>query len=222
MENKDIFEEALKRKECFSKDTKAFLLGTGLQLAEDEEALLGLFAFYQDEGATVWERASAAPLFFEKQGENILLRSGASEIRIMKSVFFSYLALVSDIFLAPLPLGSCVRLKEGAFSAMPDMPEGYAPEAVVTDRYIAIPEAGIYFPYTGVVYPLGAFGTQQMIHFGPQLIEDTLHGGYTDEREEAFHELMKEEYILEKGLHSMSFATGEEAETLRKIMAGGG
>ena len=79
---------------------------------------------------------------------------------------------------------------------MPDVPEDYIPEVVIADRYLAVPEAKIYFPYMGVVYPLGAFGAGRHIQFGPQLVEETIHAGYTDEREEAFIAMMKEEYML--------------------------
>jgi hypothetical protein len=225
MDSREIFEKALARGGRFLDGTHGLLAKRGGQLAEDEGALLSLFDFYQDAGGKAWKGGGGAPLFFERQGEGFLLCSGASELWLKKDDFFLYVELLSDVFLPALPLGSCVRLKAGAFSGLPGMPGDYEPEAVVVDRYLAVPEAGIYFPYTGVVYPLGAFGTERKIHFGPQLVEEVLHSGFSDEREEAFIELMKEEYILDRGLRSMGFAGEQEAEALRGMLAaakGGG
>jgi hypothetical protein len=217
MENAEIFEKALSKDERFTDALRPPLQKIADILASADSALLSVFEFYQGE-QTTWKSGSSPPLFFEKDGGAIIACVGAEEIKLREKDFFAYLALVSDVYLPVLPLGSTVRLKQSAFDVMEDM-GGYEPEVVVVDRYLAVPEAGIYFPYSGAVYPLGTFGAEKKIYFGMQLVEQVLHEGYTDEKEKAFNALMKEEYILEKGLHSLSFANDEEAEVLQGLLA---
>jgi hypothetical protein len=219
MDNFEILEKSLDRHMSSAAGSHKLLIETSSLFADKADRILALFDFYQDAEKKTWTYTEVPLLSFEKTGEVILICSRVSQIRLSREAFFSYLALLSDLFLPILPLGSCVRLKEGAFQMMPETPGDYAPEVVIVDRYLAVPEAGIYFPYCGAVYPFGTFGTERKIHFGLQLVEEVLRTGYADEKEEVFHSLMKEEYILEKGLHSMSFASNEEAEILQNMMA---
>jgi hypothetical protein len=218
MEYFNIFERALDDN-ISSRKGYALLLTIAKELSGSETAILSLFDFYQDAEKNEWQHPDCKMLHFKKLNENVLLEHGETGERLTKDEFFSFLALVSDVFLTLLPLGSLVKLKMGALKSMADLPDDYVPEVVIVDRYIAIPEVGIYLPYSGVVYPMGAFGTDRKIHFGPQLVEEVLMKGYSDEREDAFHILMKEEYILSKRLHSISFADEKEATVLQDIIA---
>ena len=215
MENKEIFEKALMKKACYHKDSE-LLKNIADEFSVRHDVILSVFEFYQDKEEIEWEREDCQNLFFEKIPEGIMLWFELYEFPLSEEEFFSFLGLVSDVFLPVLPLGSCVRLKGDAAEAM-GFQDGEAPEVVIVDRYTAIPEAGIYFPYSGAPYPLGTFGTERKIHFGPQLIEEVLYTGFVDEKEDAFLALMKEEYILERGLHSMAFANKEEEGILRGL-----
>jgi len=213
MEDKEIFEKAFVREERFQQDA-ALLTDITEKLSVSEESILSLFDFYQDEGTTYWSKADCSPVSFEKMGDEIFFCFGEREVSRPKEDFFLFLSLVSDIFLPVLPLGSVVRLKKDVLKKI-ELPDGYSPDVVIVDRYLATPDAGIFFPYSGVVYPLGSFGTEGKIFFGPQLIEKVIFPGYSDKREKPFRALMKEEYIIERKLHSMSFASEEEAKILQ-------
>ncbi|MCL2492559.1 MAG: DUF4176 domain-containing protein [Clostridiales bacterium] len=213
MENKEIFEKAFGREERFQQDA-VLLTEIAGKLSGSERGILSLYDFYQDDKNSIWSEIGCSPLSAEKYGEDVFFDFGDKGLQLGKEDFFLFLSLVSDIFLPILPLGSVVGLKKDALKKM-GLPDDYSPDLVIVDRYLAVPDAGIYFPYSGVVYPLGSFGTERKIYFGPQLIEKVIFPGYADRREKPFHALMKEEYILERRLHSMSFAGEQEGAILQ-------
>ena len=213
MEDKEIFEKAFKREERFQKDA-ALLTDIADKLSGSEKGMLSLYDFYQNDKNSIWHEVGCSPLSVEKFGGDIFFDFGNKELQIGNEDFFLLLSLVSDIFLSVLPLGSVVSLKKDALKKM-GLPEDYSPEVVIVDRYLAVPNVGIYFPYSGAVYPLGSFGVERKIFFGPQLIEKVVFPGYSDRREKPFRALMKEEYILKKRLHSMSFASRQEEQVLQ-------
>jgi hypothetical protein len=140
-------------------------------------------------------------------------------LSLSDELFFAFLGYVSDCHLPVHPLGSILQLDrkyfekqfEGRIDFTSEFPEI---KVVVTDRFLVHPYLSLYFPYGGVVYPIGAFEPGQRIQFGSQLVKGILFEGYTDEEEEAYVDAMKEEILLKQHLHSMSFATKEEKETL--------
>lgn len=90
---------------------------------------------------------------------------------------------------------------------------------VITQRFLSYTQKG-YFTYAGVVYPVGNLQGNQVIHFNPIMIENVVHKGYADEQEAAYLYLMKQEYVLQKGMYNYEFASEEEGRELIKKLEG--
>lgn len=78
----------------------------------------------------------------------------------------------------------------------------------ITITYRFVKSDNTYYTYAGVVYPVGNFNTDKIIKFTPTLIKKVLHRGYSDEQEDAYVYLMKNEYILEDKMKSAGYGIG--------------
>ena len=56
------------------------------------------------------------------------------------------------------------------------------------------------------------------MEFTPAVIQTVGSSGYSDEQEEAYQNLMKQEVFLHRGLHSMGFADEEERSAYQKFV----
>lgn len=144
-------------------------------------------------------------LAYEKAGEEYILRYGAEEWVFDQKEFEEFLERMIGIFEEVLPLGSVVELKRELLQEVFPPAEVDKVRVVIVQRYVAEdPEEG-YYPYAGTLYPTGIPGSRKQIAFTPFLIDRVLSRGYTDEQEEAYVFLMKQELFLERGLHSVGF-----------------
>lgn len=117
-----------------------------------------------------------------------------------------------------LPLGSVVELKkEYLEEQMPVLKKAGKVRIVITERYVSY-TGNSYFPYAGVPYPTGAFAASRRLMFSPALVDKVLLTGFSDEQEQAYQYLMKQEYLLEKEMDMCGFEPAEERERTRKIM----
>ncbi len=93
--------------------------------------------------------------------------------------------------------------------------------AVIVQRYVGESPEGFYYPYAATLYPTGIPGSRKLIQFTPALIDRVISRGYSDEQEEAYVYLMKQELLLERKLHSMAFATKEKIKKYEEFLKGG-
>ncbi|MEK4972808.1 DUF4176 domain-containing protein [Niallia sp. FSL R7-0648] len=77
---------------------------------------------------------------------------------------------------------------------------------VITKRYTVPTGYQTFFPYGGVVYPVGEMKKDAILYFTEPLITNVIHMGFKDEMEEAFELLMKEELVIEKKMTSIEFS----------------
>lgn len=119
-----------------------------------------------------------------------------------------------------LPLGSVVDLKKEKLQGkLPKLEQVERVRIVITQRFLSYTETG-YFTYAGVVYPLGNMQGNQIIHFNPLMIQGLVKKGYEDEQDAAYVYLMKQEYVLQKGMRNYEFASEEETHQLIRVMEG--
>lgn len=117
-----------------------------------------------------------------------------------------------------LPLGSVVELKkEYMEDKMPVLQKAGKVRIVITERFLSL-TGNSYFPYAGVPYPTGTFGSSRRLMFSPALIDNVLLTGFSDEEEQAYQYLMKQEYLLEKEMDMCGFESAEERELIQKKM----
>ena len=73
-----------------------------------------------------------------------------------------------------------------------------------------------YFQYAGAIYPVGLVGDGRTIHFSTALIDKVLKEGYSDEQEEAYIYVVKEELLIDKNMNSFGFAPKEDLEEYKR------
>jgi hypothetical protein len=120
-----------------------------------------------------------------------------------------------DILEEIQPLGTVADLKKEYMQNHIPVNEIENIRVVITDRFLYREDDTAYFPYAGVVYPVGMFDNNK-IHFTPAMIEKVVYKGFSDRQDETYIYLMKQELILEKSMHSYGFSTEEERDILKK------
>ncbi|WLR42583.1 DUF4176 domain-containing protein [Bacillus carboniphilus] len=120
-----------------------------------------------------------------------------------EAFYVQFLSYSIEIMREVLPLGSVVELDPRFFESES---ASSATKVVITKRFIAPKNFQSYFPYAGVVYPVGQIKKEAEISFTYPLIKRVIHHGFKDEQEEAFELLMKKELILEKSMRSIEFS----------------
>ncbi len=126
-----------------------------------------------------------------------------------------------DILEEVLPLGTVVDLKKRYLQKHIPASDIENIKIVITQRFLYHENDRTYFPYAGSIYPVGMLDKNEIIHFTPAMIETVVHRGYSDRQDRAYAYRMKQELILEKGMHSYGFSTEEERDKLRSRMEGG-
>ena len=128
---------------------------------------------------------------------------------------------LSDIGEDTLPLGSTVELDKDFMSRnIPAVASVPSIRVIITHRFLSYTDK-VYYPYAGVLYPIGMLGRTEVLHFSAPMIKEVIHRGYSDEAEDEYVYMMKKELILERDMHSAGFATREELEEIEKLIKGG-
>ena len=186
-----------------------FLNGNVTFLYEVYQAFIDQERFRIDEQRGIEYEKDQDLYFIRYQGEE-----WSFEYKLMKELLERSIGIFEDI----LPLGSVVDLKKeflqkGSEVELPD-----TIRMVIVQRYVGESPEGFYYPYAGAVYPIGNPGNTKLLEFTPALIQTVVSRGYSDEQEEAYQYLMKQEVFLHRGLHSMGFADEEERSAYQKFV----
>lgn len=118
--------------------------------------------------------------------------------------FSRLLSNTIEILRETLPLGTAVELDPDYFKL--DSQSESPAKIVITGRFVAPANFNSYFPYAGVVYPIGEIKPDTTIHFTAPLIRQVVHMGFKDEVDDAYELLMKQEFIVEKNMNSIAFS----------------
>lgn len=134
----------------------------------------------------------------------------------IKEIIIGLIDILDEI----LPLGTVVKLKKEYMHKFLNNNEIEEAEVVIVNRFIFKNGINAYFPYAGVVYPIGFVGNANAIQFSSALIDEVIHRGYSDEKDEVYTFLLKNELILDKRMHSFGFASEEEREKYNELIKG--
>jgi len=132
------------------------------------------------------------------------------EFECEEEVFKDLVSGVVDILMELLPLGTVVDLKKEHFAEYFPVNEIDNLRFVVESRYSYVEKSNLFFPYGGIIYPIGRVIEQSVMYFTPPLIERVVYKGYVDEVEEAYEFEMKKELIVEKRKKSVGFGSDKE------------
>lgn len=171
------------------------------------EALIENERYLQDEESEIT---------YERDGEDYILAYQGKECVFSEADFKKVLASMLDILEDTLPLGTVVDLNKDAYKGVPQVDEIENIRIVITYRFLGKESQKFYFPYAGVVYPVGMLGYDEVLYFTRPLVEKIIHKGYRDNQEDAYVYLMKQEMIVEKGMNTVGYATPEEIEEFNK------
>lgn len=112
-----------------------------------------------------------------------------------------------------LPLGSVVTLKNEELKDK----EGNDLRIIITKRFLSNEKSGFYFTYSGTLYPIGSFEEEdKLLHFTSESIKEVIYKGFSDYVDVSYTLAVKNELILNRGIHSVIFADVEEKRDFEK------
>lgn len=178
---------------------------------EEEEILLELYRANKN-GLHTFEITSQEGLIsYTYENASCTISFSEQRFTIAETHFRHLFECTIEMMRELLPLGTVVELDPNYFK--PDEQSSTPTKVVITGRFIAPQNYNSYFPYAGVVYPLGEIKKGSQIYFTKPLIQSIVHLGFQDDMEKAFEILMKEELIVEKDLKSIEFS-GDDMKRL--------
>lgn len=164
---------------------------------------------------------SDCPKINRNTDDKLILQSGEKKIielscRDMQDLLVG----IIDIQEKVLPLGTVVELnKEFVARKIPQILEVDSFRIVITHRFLSYIN-NVYYPYAGVIYPIGMLGRAEFIHFSYGMINDVVYEGFSDESETEYVIAMKKELVIGRQMHSAGFASQDEFRYLTKILGG--
>jgi len=123
---------------------------------------------------------------YSHNNKNIIVENEAFSFECKEEVFKNVISGVVDILMELLPLGTVIDLKKEHFSEYFPVDEIDNLRFVIESRYSYVDKSNLFFPYGGIIYPVGRIIEQSVMYFTPPLIERVVYKGYTDEVEEAY------------------------------------
>ncbi|UTR14859.1 DUF4176 domain-containing protein [Salipaludibacillus sp. LMS25] len=187
-----------------SDDGKGILLALQDVFISDPQLVTQLYQAYRQSVGSLTLSHHGDNLVYEREGDDHTIRFKQAWVSFNNEHYASYLAVTLEMVREVLPLGSVVELDPLYFkpSEKTDSPT----LLVITGRFIAPKGYTTYFPYKGVVYPVGEVKANAHVHFTTPLIKKVIQRGYKDESELAFELMMKKELILDRGMTSLEFS----------------
>jgi len=158
----------------------------------------------------------AAGVFFEGNDGAFEISFNDRRLCFTKAQLLAYLSLAIDIAGEVLPLGSVVDLKKEFFKDSLPVDKVDTMRFVISHRFIYVEGDSFYFPYAGMVYPVGAMGQERYVNFTAPLIDSIVFRGYSDEQDKAFVYMMKEELVAKNHMSSFTFATKEDTRRFQQ------
>lgn len=184
--------------DTFTDDEKILLFEMAYKNRHNNNSLYGLFVSikqgkekYIDKDCTVEYNLVNDQCQLIQEGKSVLLRKERA-----LHLLSGFLELLDEI----LPIGSVVTLKN-----IKDDTTDEIPLIIITHRFVLQKDMSSYFTYAGVPYPVGEMKDNKVLHFTTQSIENNIFRGYSNDIDLAYVLMMKEQIILERKVHSISF-----------------
>ena len=153
---------------------------------------------------------------YSYNNKSIIVENETISFECKEEEFKNIVSGVVDIMMELLPLGTVIDLKKEHFSEYFPVDEIDNLRFVIESRYSYVDKSNLFFPYGGIVYPVGRMVEQSVMYFTPPLIERVVYKGYTDEVEEAYEIEMKKELVIEKRKKSIAFGSEKEKVDFQK------
>lgn len=208
---KEILVKWLAKLSFLGKEQKRLLFEVGCIYRNNIEFL------YQIYGAIATDQKQLKDevhnITYKCEGDDHVLVYRGEDLVFTEEQLKTILIGIIDIMEEILPLGSVVDLKKDFLKdILANIDKVEQVRVVIIDRFLHRKDEKSYFTYAGVLYPIGILKQQEHLNFTSALIEQVVQKGYSDKQEEAYVFLMKNELILENGMHSIGFLTDAERE----------
>jgi len=204
----------IKERKYLREETKRILFDIGCECSGEISVLYDINKAIVSKQESCIELDGSLSLIFEN--DKVLISYYENKAELKKRELREVIVGMIDLLEYILPLGSVVDLNKKYLQKHIRVENIENIRIVITHRFLCQEDDTTYFPYAGVAYPVGMFSKDEIIHFTPSLIEKVVHKGYSDIQDEAYIYMMKQELILEKGMHSYGFSTEEEQTKLQK------
>lgn len=204
--SKNLFMQAVeKRIPRFQKD---FALKISEYFSGSDQSILynlyeGICAKENTNTIEIMEPSIKAVLIDDEDYE-VTLPDNLTE-KISVSELKKILRLIADCYCDILPLGSVVDLKKEFLNKAFDVDKFDSIRFIITQRFAYEEGMESYFTYGAVAYPFGSLIAKRVLYFTPPLIEQVIHRGYSDQQEETFVGVVKNELIVNRNLFSAGF-----------------
>ena len=160
------------------------------------------YLFDESTGITYRRRENEYELIWHKQ----FFEFSREEIR---SLIISLIQIFEEV----LPSGSIVELKKSYLGKPIPLDSGEQIRVIIIHRFVNESLEGIFYPYSGTIYPTGILGSSKQICFSPALIKRVVYKGFHEEQEDAYVYRMKKEFLIDRQLKSVEFACEDERNT---------
>ena len=153
---------------------------------------------------------------FFKDIVNLKINDIISEISFdnLNSLFVNIIDLIEPIY----PLGTVVNLKTEYLNNLLDDKKISVATFVIINRFVYTDNIKTYFQYTGIPYPVGSLGFSRNLYFTSELIDEVVHLGHSDDKENAFIYMMKKELIIDKDYYSIGYASKDDRDKLNSLL----
>lgn len=209
-----ILMKVLDKKEYLTAKMKTMLYDVGVRYWGKTDYLYRIYKAFIQQKPDYTEHNEF--ISYETRENGLYLICDDEEMPITKKKLKDILISYIDICEKILPLGTLVELKKDKMKEIAPI-EAENLRVIITHRFLDYTDT-TYFHYAGVPYPTGMLGSQNVLHFSSALIEEVIQEGYTDELEEGFVYLMKEEFLVDQNMHSVGFSTEDEKRLLKERM----
>ena len=139
---------------------KKYLKTLGKLLMQEIFFLYKIYAYVLEEHEEEISERSANNVYFEIEDNTYILRTDNGGIVLKKEAMQKLIIDMIGLFEDILPLGSVVDLKKEGIIEDKEI-ENF--RVVITKRFLGTGE-GCYYPYGGVVYPLGIAGSGNVLY----------------------------------------------------------
>jgi len=224
MEKQEIFNQAIERGK-FEGNNKEDLLSIGITIGNNHITFKDLYTAYFANKARYENkprRGAKVEVEFNRSEDEVLIKRLETKLKFSTAQFLEYLNLLTLCFGEIYPLGSIVELDEQLFTKEFKKASGIKEGersilAVIIGRFVPVNESSDQhlIEYVAIPYPSGEGAT---MFLNRVLIKGVIYSGFSDEKEEAYTQELREGLVL-SSRKSIAFLTDTELDGLAQQTA---
>ncbi|EBF5186511.1 DUF4176 domain-containing protein [Listeria monocytogenes] len=157
-------------------------------------------------------------LVYKKVASTLDIIDELSTVHLPISVAKQAIQMFCDYLYDYLPLGSVVILNKKYLGKAFEVDDIQEVRFVITQRFVCIPDTETFYPYGGVLYPIGHIEGERVLYFTPPLIEQVQFVGFQDVTDHAYLVEMKEALLQKRSYQSIAFIDSDKREQAQQVI----